>query len=301
MRLLIKRDGKLLTKSFKKLSPNELRSVANNTRFRILNYLKNEPTYPNALAKKLGINEQKVYYHINELKNSGVIKVVRSEEIKGSIANFYGVTADSFGVELNGDYDEIIINESNPLLNEFFKEFNNNGFFDGLIVVGSPLPHGPFKAVARDGHYAAQLGLILGSLFKINDFVVRLDTDVINENKLNENLIIIGGPGTNLVAARINKYLKKRFNEDNYWLSINGLQSYTDDACGLVSKAINPFNKDKVIVLLAGLRAVGTKSAIISLMNNELLSNYKSMPFQKIIKGFDLSGDGRVDSVEVLE
>ncbi len=301
MRLLVKRDGKLLTKSFKKLNPNELRSVANNTRFKILNYLKKEPTYPNALAKKLGINEQKVYYHINELKNAGVIKVVRSEEIKGSVANFYGVTADSFGIELNGDYNEIIINESNPLLNEFFKEFNNNGFFNGLIVVGSPLPHGPFKAVARDGHYAAQLGLILGNLFKINDFVVRLDTDVINENKLNENLIIIGGPGTNLVAARINNYLKKKFNEDNYWLSINGLQSYTDDACGLVSKTINPFNKDKVIVLLAGLRAVGTKSTIISLMNNELLSSYKSMPFQKIIKGFDLSGDGRVDSVEVLE
>ena len=49
-------------------------------------------------------------------------------------------------------------------LQKFFKEFIDNGIFDGKIVVGSPQPHGPFKTSARDGHYAAHLALFLGAI-----------------------------------------------------------------------------------------------------------------------------------------
>ncbi len=302
MKYLLKRDNGFFIKKFKELSPADLKAVSSDVRIKILNELRKEPMYPNQLAKKLRLHEQKVYYHVNALKKAGLLKVVRTEEVKGSIANYYGVKADSFGVELDCDYETINFKEGGIALAKFFSEFNKNGFFNGLIVVGSPLPHGPFKAVARDGHYAAQLGLLLGGFSKPVNFCVRLDTDVISEKLFDNNLVIIGGPGTNLVTSLINDYLPVRFNSDNYWSSIIGREEFTGDSCGLIVKIANPFSKGKFIIVLAGLRVVGTKSAIIGLMNpNKVFSDYDGGLFSRVIKGFDFNGDGKIDGVEILE
>ncbi|MBD3312493.1 helix-turn-helix domain-containing protein [archaeon] len=163
MKYVLKKDKGYHVKKFKELRPQELKALASDIRLKILNELKKEPAYPNQLAKKLKVHEQKIYYHINALKKAGVLKVVKTEEIKGSTANYYGVKADAFGVELAGDYERINPGSRPSKLKKLFNEFINKGLLNSLIVVGSPLPHGPFKAVARDGHYSAQLGLILGS------------------------------------------------------------------------------------------------------------------------------------------
>lgn len=300
MKYVLKKDKGFYVKRFKELNPQEIKALANPTRLRILNELKKEPAYPNQLAKRLKMHEQKVYYHINELKKAGVLTVVKTEEIKGSIANYYGVKADAFGIELSSDYEKINLKTGSAKLKSFFKEFINNG----IIVVGSPLPHGPFKAVARDGHYAAQLGLIIGSLTSINEFRVRLDTDVVNEKRLKENMILIGGPGTNLITQKINKHLPVKFNEDNYWTSIKSKSDeYTDETCGLIIKVSNPFNPSKTVIILAGLRVQGTKSCIIGLMKqaDELLEDYDNGVFVRVVKGFDFDGDGKIDGVEILE
>ena len=44
------------------------------------------------------------------------------------------------------------------------EEFYENNSFCGLIVVGAPDPHGPYKSSARDGHYAIHLSFYLGTL-----------------------------------------------------------------------------------------------------------------------------------------
>lgn len=304
MKYLLKKDKGYATKSFKELNAEALKAAASDIRIKILNELKREPTYPNQLAKKLKMHEQKLYYHINELKNAGLLKIEKTEEIKGSLATYYTVSADSFGIELEGDYDNINIKSEEPeQLKNFFKEYNNNGALNGLIVVGNPIPHGPFKATARDGHYASQLALLIGRLLKPGDFNIRLDTDVINEKKLDENLIIIGGPGTNLVTAHFNKHLPIKFNEENYWTSIKGKQEYTDDSCGLIIKMKNPNNKEKTIIIIAGLRVIGTKASIIAItkQHDELLKNYEQGELARVIKGYDFDGDGKIDGVEILE
>lgn len=297
MKFILKKDGGFFIKRFKELKPSELKAIASDIRLKIISELKKEPMYPNQLAKKLKMHEQKIYYHINALKKAGIISVVKTEEIKGSLATFYGVKADAFGVELDGEYEPIRIKENNSNLRRFFKEFNKNGYFDGFIVVGSPEPHGPFKTIARDGHYAGQVGLIIGSIMNVKAFSIKLDTDVINENKLGENMVVIGGPGTNLITAKLNNYMPVKFNERNYWTFIKGKKEYTHDSCGIIVKMKNPFNKEKTVIVLAGLRSVGTKSAIIGLQNIK----YKEGEFVRIIKGYDYDGDGKVDSVEVLE
>src|SRR3954454_8916776 len=78
----------------------------------------------------------------------------------------------------------------------FFKEYIIDNSFDGLIIVGAPTPHGPYKSSARDGHYAVHLAFFLGTISSIPpEFVVKLDADAKAEKVLDgRNLISIGGP-----------------------------------------------------------------------------------------------------------
>ena len=154
---------------------------------------------------------------------------------------------------------------SAPSLDEktrkFFTPFiQENGTFDGKIVVGSPDPHGPFKARARDGHYASYLTFFLGRFVELpEDFLIKLDVDVKVEKEEKNNLILLGGPGTNLFTEEINDYLPIRFNmmpTDQGFL-LGGLVSqktrsvYTSDTMGLIARIGNPWNLQKKIIVCA--------------------------------------------------
>jgi hypothetical protein len=79
---------------------------------------------------------------------------------------------------------------------------------------------------------------------------------------------------------------------------------YTSDVSGLVAKIVNPWDPTKRIVVLAGNKAVGTKACVIALTNlwKKTLEKYKGQDtFAVVITGFDLDGDGKVDSIEVRE
>jgi hypothetical protein len=55
---------------------------------------------------------------------------------------------------------------------------------------------------------------------------------------------------------------------------------------------------------LAGNKAVGTKACVLALTNfwKKTLERYRGEDsFAVVIQGFDLDGDGKVDSIEVLE
>ncbi len=79
---------------------------------------------------------------------------------------------------------------------------------------------------------------------------------------------------------------------------------YTADVAGLIAKIANPWDAAKRIIVLAGNKGVGTKASVLALANfwKKTLKEYPGEgDFAVVIQGFDLDGDGKVDSVEVLE
>ena len=54
--------------------PELLKSLLNRLSWRILTLLGEREMYPIEIAKKLGVHEQKVYYHIRKLTEAEVIK-----------------------------------------------------------------------------------------------------------------------------------------------------------------------------------------------------------------------------------
>lgn len=296
---------------------DRLKAVLNRLSWKILEILGEKEMYPMEIAKKLKVHEQKVYYHVRKLARAGVIKVVREEEKKGAIAKYYKACFPAFGVELpfgNRTINTVSIPSTNEKLKQFFSPFlQEDGTFDGKVVVGSPDPHGPFKARARDGHYASYLTLFLGQFVKIpEDFAVKLDVDVKVEKEEENNLLLLGGPGTNLITKEVNEFLPIRFDmmPSEHGFLLGGLVSektgnvYTGDTVGVISRIVNPWDKEKRIIVLAGNKSVGTKACVIALAKfwRETLKNFSGQDkFGTLIQGFDLYGDGKVDSIEVLE
>ena len=297
--------------------PEKLKLILNILSWKILSLLSEREMYPLEIARELGIHEQKVYYHIRKLVKAGAIVITKEEEKKGATAKYFRATSPAFGIELSQEYrtiKKVSTLNMEEKVQRFFKEFTrNDGTFDGKIIVGSPTPHGPFKTSARDGHYASHLAFFLGQFVKMpEDFAIKLDVDVKAEKEERNNLILVGGPGTNLLAQEVNEHLSIRFSmqasQEGYLFG--GLVSkttgrvYTADNVGVVAKIANPWDSSKRIVVVAGNKAVGTKACVLALTNfcEKTLKSYTGQePFAKVVQGFDLDGDGKVDSIEVLE
>jgi DNA-binding MarR family transcriptional regulator len=293
----------------------KLRTVLNKLSWKILQLLSEEEMYPMEIAKKLEVHEQKIYYHIRKLAKAGAIQVVREEEKKGAIAKYYKTVFPAMGVELpfgNKKINKFPVSNINEKMKKFIQPFIKDGIFDGKIVVGSPDPHGPFKAQARDGHYVAYLTMLLGQLMDLpDDFPIKIDVDVKVEKEENNNLILVGGPGTNLITQEFNEFLPIRFNmmPSEHGFLLGGLVSektqkvYTADDMGLIARVPNPWDKKKTVIVLAGNKAVGTKACVLALTKfwKKALKNFEGNEFAVVIQGFDLDGDGKVDSIEVLE
>lgn len=297
--------------------PQKLKMILNRLSWKILVMLSEREMYPLEIAKKLGIHEQKVYYHIRKLARAGVITVTREEKKKGAIAKYYKAVSPAFGIELPQGYrtiQRLSLLSIDEQIQKFFKEFiREDGTFKGKIVVGSPTPHGPFKTSARDGHYASYLTFFLGQFTKMpEEFAIKLDVDVKAEKEEKNNLILVGGPGTNLLTQEVNEYLPIRFNmqPSEQGFLFGGLVSrktshvYTADTVGLIAKIVNPWDDTKRVIVLAGNKAVGTKACVLALTNfwKKTLKDYTGEDtFARVIQGFDLDGDGKVDSIDVLE
>lgn len=297
--------------------PQKLKMVLGKLSWKILLMLSEKEMYPIEIAKALGIHEQKVYYHIRKMARAGAIKVAKEEEKKGATAKYYKPSSQAFGIELPLEYRTVrslLLPTIDDQIREFFGEFiQKDGSFEGKIVVGSPIPHGPFKTSARDGHYAAHLAFFLGQFVRMSgEFEIKLDVDVKAEKEEKNNLVLVGGPGTNLLTQELNEFLPIRFDmqPSEQGFLFGGLVSrktsnmYTADVVGLVAKIVNPWNKSKRIIVLAGNKSVGTKACVLALTDfqDKTLRGYKGEDtFARVIQGFDLDGDGKVDSIEVLE
>jgi DNA-binding transcriptional ArsR family regulator len=298
-------------------TPQTLRMVVGDLSWKILALLNQKAMYPLEAARQLGMHEQKVYYHIRKLEKAGAVIVEREEKRKGATAKYYRTVSPAFGIEFPNGYrnmQRLSTVTVSQQIQAFFKEFlDANGVFDGKIVVGSPTPHGPFRTSARDGHYAAQLTFFLGQFAKLpKESAIKLDSDVKAEKEEKNNLILVGGPGTNLLTQEVNDYLPVRFcmQSSAQGYLFGGLVSqhtgrtYTADVAGLIAKIQNPWDNTKSIIVLAGNKAVGTKACALALTSfwKKTLHNYQAdTPFSAVIQGLDLDGDGKVDAIEVSE
>ncbi len=297
--------------------PHRLKMILNKLSWKIMTMLSEREMYPLEIARKLGIHEQRIYYHIRKLAKAGAITIVKEEEKKGATAKYYKAVSPAFGIEVPQAYRPIkrfTVHSMDIFIQKFFEEFvGENGVFQGKVVVGSPIPHGPFKTSARDGHYASHLTFFLGQFVGIPErFAIKLDVDVKAEKEEKNNLILVGGPGTNLLTKEVNDHLPIRFNmqPSKHGFLFGGLASrktshlYTADAVGLVAKIPNPWDEAKWLILLAGNKAVGTKACVLALTAfwRKTLKHYEEgKAFAVVIQGYDLDGDGKVDSVEILE
>lgn len=70
---------------------------------KIITYLRNnqESATVKEIADFFGEVPAKVHYHIKKLEKAGILELVKTKEIKGIIAKYYYLTAESFNIEGN--------------------------------------------------------------------------------------------------------------------------------------------------------------------------------------------------------
>src|SRR6266702_4256584 len=256
--------------------PDRVAPLSSPLAWRILQELARAPDYPNALAARLNVHEQKVYYHVRRLERAGLLEVIREESKRGASARV-------------------------------LEEFSSDGMFNGSIVVGSPYTHGPFSTTSRDSPYAVELGFFLGRLFAAPKRpLVRLDTELKAAGPGRDHLILVGGPVANIITMDLNPHLAVNFDWKQVWrmASSRTKRHYADEQVGLIAKVRSPWNPSRAVVLLGGLHAVGTMAAILGVTQSadDVLDGYKpGEDFYRVVAGQDRDADGRIDTVSILE
>jgi len=289
-----------------------MRILSNPVAWRIMELLSRGPMYPAQVAKELKIYEQSSYYYIRKLVAIGAVEEAGKNFVRGGTARLYRAASPSFGIEMDWGETKLASALSSdglhPSALKFFESFVSGKEFKGLLIVGAPDPHGPYKSSARDGHYAVHLAFFLGHITSAapSEFVVKLDVDAKAEKALTgNNLISIGGPGTNIVTAEFNRYLPVRFDEKNFWSGLvdGSGKRYGLDNHGLIAKIKNPYDGNSSVVVVAGVRSAGTKSAVIALTNysEEVLKKYSGEEdWALVVQGFDMNSDGKIDHVDIV-
>jgi DNA-binding transcriptional ArsR family regulator len=274
-------DGRNRIKALK-LKEKQLKALMDPFRLKLLSEL-TEEHYSSELAKKFKMSEQKLHYHMKLLEESGLIVKVKDESKRGALAHIYRSKANAFGLILPGAVGET----RGPEILDFVT--------DALMVVGSPDPHGAYKARARDNYYAGELGLFLGKFSQ--SIQVRTDTELRPDDR-KHNLILIGGPIVNTLTSEINDQLDIRFTTENGTVihSKKTGKSYYDDEIGLIAITQNPWDPEKKIIVFAGKGYKGTKSAIVAFSKH-----LEKIRDTHVVLGLDIDGDGIIDDAEFLE
>lgn len=287
----------------KEIEPNAL-EILSKDRLRILELLNNEPMYPVQIAKKMDMQVQTVYYHIKLLERAGLVEFSEYEEKQGGIAKKYVAKTESVAVVLNKkgwkEGGGTTSKKETPII---FKSFIEQGTFNGKIILGSPDPHGKYRA--RGSEFCmVELGMLLGRYCNFTFPGYLLDTEL-REGDKKQNLILAGGPKVNTVVGEINKQLPIYFEENSFDIYSKLSKKKYGENVGLVELVENPFNKKNRILLIGGLNYHGTRAAVLSILKKsrqiEQGNTYDTNVLARIVEGFDEDGDGIIDSVEILE
>jgi DNA-binding MarR family transcriptional regulator len=310
--LVDQKGGKTFISDTIVLEPKQLRAGLSPLAWKILRILSEKPSYPKEIGNRLKVNEQKIYYHIRNLEKSGLVEKISEEKKQGALAKIYSVTSYAFTVLLKDLKESQKIFQMKKEYKSFLEPFVSDGRLSALIILGSPEPHGMSKSRAKDGVFATDLGLFLGAFLNyIPDVSTKLDTEIRDED-LKNNLILVGGPGVNVITSKVNSKMPIRFEKIKEQESFySGLRSeisgkgYSEEGCGLIVKMRNPFDKTKEIIVIAGRRMSGTRAAILAFLKNfdEICkgNSYDHKILARVVEGIDRNSDGVVDSVAFLE
>jgi hypothetical protein len=289
--------------------PAPLRVLTSDLGWKIFGML-SRPACPMDISRELGIHEQKVYYYINKLKKSGLITELRTEQRHGALARFYQASHECLAIAPDNAKFEGL-NIRSPAKSRLLFPFVEDGRMNATIVVGSPDPHGPWKARASDACCAIDFALFMGS-FTGGEGIpnYRLDVEV-RESVLKGNLVLIGGPTVNMVTKDLNGSLPIFIDADidavheRSVVSKLSEKTYSGDECGIVDIIKNPWNPKAKVMVIAGKRFAGTRAAVIAVVKHldELMegNRYDRKVKCRVVKGFDMDGDGIIDTAEFLE
>lgn len=304
-KILLEKEHYAPSKSVMLSDIKQLRLIANETSQKIMEFLSKGPSYAEQISRGLHIDRQRIYYRMRKLENAGLIKLTGIENVNGSLAKMFSPVSEtmsfrfiSAGGSPNASAREYTLDET------IFYDFIENGVFNGFICVGSPDPHGEFRAVSRDTNFAIYLGMHIGSLAVIPDyFPIVLDSDLLSRNLMGKNLIIIGGPVSNTVTMKINEHLPVNFSKEAGLAISDGSKVYSVSTIGLIEKVVNPYNPEKRIVILAGNSNQGTLSAILGATKfwKKIYKGDSPNEMSMILQGYDDDSDGLVDSIERIK
>jgi predicted transcriptional regulator len=284
-----------MSKSIIEITPQIAEVLAHNIRWQIITMLsKDETIYAKKIAEVLNISESKVHYHLTKLRNAGLIKQIGVRTVNQGRAKLFRPIANHYILSLNKG----ILNQGKTSFSKIFsKHFFKNGSFLGKIVVGSAEPHGKYDAISRDGYLAGELCWYIGNRLPLdrqhlipNYVITDLDYQKYKNNK-EMNLILIGGHITNTLTAHYNQILKSKF--DTFFVEnkiICGTKEFNQPSHGLIALFQNPEKQGYWILILAGVRGLGTKSAIYTIVTDCCDNFLDETEFLTIIEG--ISSDG---------
>ncbi|MBN2042435.1 MAG: S-layer protein, partial [Candidatus Aenigmarchaeota archaeon] len=286
-------------------NPSAFKVLSNPLGWKIFRSL-SKPVCPMDLAKSLGIHEQKVYYYFRKFRDMGLVEEIRSEARHGTLAKFYRIKDHSFALMLdNAPKEEMEITP--PGIKKNLYPFIKERKINFMIIVGSPDPHGPWKERALDSPTAIDLGLFLGSFTNAGHGNTNYKLDIeVRENDLRNNLILVGGPVANTVTQKINDSLPVYFDtRTRNIVSKLSKKSYNEEENGFISMIQNPWDNTKKILVFAGKRFPGTRAAVLAFIKDIDMvmegNRFDRASKSRVVRGYDMNGDGIIDSFEILE
>jgi DNA-binding transcriptional ArsR family regulator len=291
--------------------PKNLNIFNSDLSLKIINELVRNPGCAMDLARKLEQHEQKIYYHLRKLEKVGIIKQIRTEKRYGMDAKIYSVVSPVISTKL---YDDgYPIEKSSSIINheasKFFYPFIDDGKLNAKIIIGYPYPHGKYDKSEKGAAHAFDFAIFIGKFLKKLEFPHYVfDVDTRGED-LDNNLILIGNPESNTIIDRINSSNPKlpvHFDNKRGGSIVSSLTGnvYEDPIIGMVLKWQSPFNKNKKILVLSGIRTRGIHAAMIAVTQHlsELIKNSEDNGnLMSIVQGLDKDGDKIIDSVKFLE
>ena len=275
---------------------------------KIVKSLGESPSSAIDLSRKLRMHEQKIYYHMRRLERAGIIHVISQESRNGMIAKIYSLVSPVIATKLHDKGVELKENlavDSPQNILEIFNPFIEGGKLNAKIIIGDPAPHGKYNTGGTEGAHITDLMLFIGRfLDSFEPHNYKLDTEV-RESDLKNNLLLIGNNRTNAIIDKINSHLPIYFDlEKNSIKSKATGKDYKDDRCGLIVKTQNPFDKEKKVLIIGGLRTRGVRAAMISifkLLSNNFINIKDREDISMIVQGLDKDSDMIIDDAVILE
>ena len=112
------------------------------------------------------------------------------------------------------------------------------------------------------GLYDAVGLTILASRFQSCGLPCSVATDDLSERERQVNLVTLGSPSSNLVSRAFCERIRTSIFDPTSSRILIGDQELTNGHFGVVILAKNPWNRDRVVAMLAGLGTVGTGAAV---------------------------------------